>query len=295
MKNRLIIVFLVMFAGVCWAEGGFVFIKGGELPLSGKEKNSAVKINDLYWSAYKTTVADWMEYVTDEYKEFNFEKVLNYVNSTNKKWNIEARSQYPITGITWFEAVKYCNWKSKKEGRKPVYLIKGNLPFKLQYLESDIIPTVTIDETANGYRLPTSHEWEYGAKGGAENLATGWWKSVDLLQYGYFAQNSGMDIKKVGMRIPNPCGLYDVVGLAYEWCWGIVSDAAEYVNTRVIRGASYESNMNSYPPVFKNGDIYNRPGKPDYFSEPEEIYGLERNLPIGIRLVTTMPPPTDAK
>ena len=51
-----------------------------------------------------------------------------------------------MIGITWLEAVKYCNWKSLQEGFEPAYIIDGE--------------TVSWIEESNGYRLPTEAEWE---------------------------------------------------------------------------------------------------------------------------------------
>ncbi|APO46127.1 hypothetical protein BS614_20240 [Paenibacillus xylanexedens] len=62
--------------------------------------------------------------------------------------------------------------------------------------------------------------------------------------------------------LPNPWGLYDLIGNVWEWCWDLY-DAERYGNYRVFRGGSraeVESNCGSTSrrksmPNFKIDDL----------------------------------------
>ena len=94
----------------------------------------------------------------------------------------------PVTFVTWHQAVAFCEWLSKKEG-KP-------------------------------YRLPTEAEWEYACRAGTETpFSTG-----DTLTAGQANIGLTPDGKPrpttvpVGSSKPNAWGLLDMHGNVLEWC-----------------------------------------------------------------------------
>lgn len=66
-------------------------------------------------------------------------------------------------------AIKYCNWRSRKEGLREAFTEDGKL---IAYVDKD--KRVLLDchkklepsllAKVEGYRLPTDAEWEYAAK-----------------------------------------------------------------------------------------------------------------------------------
>jgi formylglycine-generating enzyme required for sulfatase activity len=156
---------------------------------------------------------------------------------------VATNSSHPITGISWYDAVKWCNARSQMEGLNPVYYTDNTLS-TVYKTGQVVLNNDTASWTANGYRLPTRAEWikaywggntsgffpwpSYGGaagdhiNGGMSNYV----KSGDPFEpttspfnattpVGYYNGNQtpkGPDNK-------NGYGLYDMVGNVGEWCW----------------------------------------------------------------------------
>ena len=69
-------------------------------------------------------------------------------------------AQCPVTSVTWFEAVRYCNARSLAEGREIAYDTSN--PDSNQW---------TWIRDASGYRLPTEAEFEYAERAGVPHRA----------------------------------------------------------------------------------------------------------------------------
>lgn len=262
----------------------FVLIKGGIYNNKTQSQNNS-QISDLLWSKHKTTVREWYKYVESDYKDFDAKKIVSW--SGDSESDYIANPDWPMTGINWFEAINYCNWLSLQEGLTPVYKVSGAIPFFPGSRESmPDAPTVIMDIAENGYRLPLSVEWEYAAKGGKRGIRTMWWEKIDFLKIGFFAENSEAHLHKIGEKLANPAGLYDIVGLAEEWCWDDktgVQNEEPSDSSKICRGGSYvDSGTKAYPKV-ADGQVEERIGRPVFFSEYRTAPALSRAA--GIRIV----------
>ncbi len=93
--------------------------------------------------------------------------------------------EQPVVAVSWFEAVKYCEWLCETTGRK--------------------------------YRLPTEAEWERAARGGVEGKLFPWGDNPPQSLPNYDQQwKSGPE--PVGCSTPTAFGLYDICQNVHEWC-----------------------------------------------------------------------------
>ena len=99
-------------------------------------------------------------------------------------------ARHPVEQVTWDEAVEFCARLSDLPAEKRVGRV---------------------------YRLPTEAEWEYSCRAGT---TTGYSFGNDqgqLSNYGWWKVNSGGATHPVGLKKPNPWGLYDIHGNVFEW------------------------------------------------------------------------------
>lgn len=172
----------------------------------GKDETShKVTVDSFYISATEVTQKD-------------YENIMGENPSNFKGQNL------PVENVTWYDALKYCNKLSEKEGLTPVYTIDGE--------------NVSWNRSANGYRLPTEAEWEYVARAGTttpfntENSIS----AEEANYYGHYPygiEENYFDQEKletkpgeyrettieVGSFKPNKWGLYDIHGNVREWCF----------------------------------------------------------------------------
>ncbi len=193
---------------ICTADSkGFVAVKGATV-------KGAVSGSEIFVSGRTVTIPDL--YVCDhEVTQSEYEKYCTYRSHTpNSDWgnplngHYGAGANYPAFYVDWYDAVEYCNKRSKAEGYTPVYTISGD--------------NVSANFSANGYRLPTEAEWEYIARGGFGGIPTSqttYSGSNTLSAVGWYEEPNGSRPHLVKQKAPNRLGIYDMSGNVFEWCW----------------------------------------------------------------------------
>jgi formylglycine-generating enzyme required for sulfatase activity len=154
-------------------------------------------------------------------------------------------AEQPVVGVSWHEAVHYCEWLSTRSGEK--------------------------------FRLPSEAEWERAARGGREGALYPWGDTPPQSLPGYEERCAGQwktGPERVGWGEANAYGLYNMCDNVHEWC----SDryAAGYYagspernprgadsgERRASRGGSWRHHVkmsrcaarSSIPPEFKYAD-----------------------------------------
>jgi formylglycine-generating enzyme required for sulfatase activity len=120
--------------------------------------------------------------------------------------------------LTWFDALRYCNWLSEREG----------IPRQQRCYPEKIGPEMTLDPAhllRSGYRLPTEAEWEFACRAGTSTARFHGNSPARLTSYAWYAGDNrpgliglGGTMSPVGQRKPNDLGLFDMLGNAMEWC-----------------------------------------------------------------------------
>jgi formylglycine-generating enzyme required for sulfatase activity len=144
-----------------------------------------------------------------------------YARVTGQRPSTAQGDQLPVEGVSWLDAVRFCNALSRREGLAPAYRIDAD------------VAGVEWDASADGYRLPTEAEWEHACRAGTAGARYG-----QLDEIAWHRGNSHERMHDVGGKRPNAWGLYDMLGNVWEWCWDIY-DAEVYGTYRVLRGGGW--------------------------------------------------------
>lgn len=144
-----------------------------------------------------------------------------YAQITGERPSTAHGDASPVEGVSWRDAVRFCNALSERHGFAPAY-----------HLDADG-EGVEWDASADGYRLPTEAEWEHACRAGTTGPRYG-----PLDDIAWYRTNSGEQLHDVSGKQPNAWGLHDMLGNVWEWCWDLY-DAEVYGTYRVLRGGGW--------------------------------------------------------
>jgi len=137
-------------------------------------------------------------------------------------------SDCAVGNVSFFDALRYANWLSEREGLPPCYeLTDCTGEVGLDLACSGVHWTSDSAYACEGYRLPTEAEWEYAARAGTISAFYGGESVSTVLgeclaepaldSIGWYCKNSQGRPYAVAQKLPNGWGLYDVHGNLGEW------------------------------------------------------------------------------
>ena len=187
--------------------------------------------SETYPETYSLTVDSFYmhskEVTQEQFEEVYSWGITNGYNFTGSQLGRAGASDHPVGAIYWADAVRWCNARSQMDG--------------LDYCYSNWI----CDPTKNGYRLPTTEEWKYAARGGLISKRFPLGDTIDFSianYYGNLTATVSYDLSNilathptyhvnpppytspVGSFAPNGYGLYDMAGNVQEWCNDVKPD-----------------------------------------------------------------------
>jgi formylglycine-generating enzyme required for sulfatase activity len=201
MKKKNLVVVMVWVTAViaCRANAGMT-LQPKEVLVEGDSRD----IRDFYIFQYELTVGEYKRYLELSGDHYDFDEWRYYDGPLNDKITSEMN---PMSNMDFMQVVRFANWLSRDHGLKPAYTIGED-------------QSVEWDRKAKGYRVPTSDEWEWAARGGVLSKGYTYPGSDNLDEVAWHGKNvTGGKLPEVGTKKPNELGLYDMFGSVAEWCW----------------------------------------------------------------------------
>lgn len=161
----------------------------------------------------------------------------------NDYFSHPAYQDYPVVGVSWQQAVAFCNWRTK---------------YKNSYQRNKGKPNVS------RFRLPNEAEWEYAARGGIPSGTYPWGapyllndRACFLANFkplrGDYASDQAVYTVEAKSYLPNDYNLYNMAGNVAEWTNSSYETGAydyvaslnpnmsfDYEKRKVVRGGSWK-------------------------------------------------------
>jgi formylglycine-generating enzyme required for sulfatase activity len=130
---------------------------------------------------------------------------------------------YPVNSLSQYAALMYCRWLYTKTG---IF-----------------------------YRLPTEAEWEYACRAGTTTVYYFGNDTAQLGKYAWYKKNSNNKFQKAGLKLPNPWGVYDMLGNVSEWTLDHYNEKALEQLPDTCTDPFAAPNTSMYPKTLRGGSF----------------------------------------
>lgn len=215
----------------------------------------------------------WMDTTEVTQQQFTELMEATYDHYRQPPWHDYYGSigpDYPANYINWYDALLYCNARTKAAGSTDTVYhydsLEGNPG------DSLVLHGLNVDLSKNGFHLPTEAQWEYACRAGTTTMYYFGDDSSSVGDYAWYAANSDFQGQPVAQKLPNGFNLYDMCGNCEEWCNDCYADyksvpqtdptgpvVSNFIDCQVLRGGRwdhsadrlYSSHRAYMPPDFR--------------------------------------------
>ncbi len=229
------------------------------IPTGTDDSGTTDVVGGYHMATTQTTYELWYEVRTwAEANDYHFQNLGREGNDGTIGAAPTTRKHEPVTVVSWRDVVVWLNALSEMTGFDPVYRTAGDAIIKDSRDVNGSVVDAAIQTSNNGFRLPTSMEWEMAARwrdysGDGSILVNGrWWTPGNYASgatantgdatatqlVAWYSANSGNKTQPVGLKNSNHIGIHDMSGNVWEWTY--TTSGAD----RVIHGGSYKDGAN---------------------------------------------------
>ena len=236
------------------------------IPIGQEDDDTAIVTGGYLMARTLTTYALWYDVRTwAEANGYHFQNQGREGSEGTDGAEPTENRLHPVTRVSWRDVIVWLNALSEMRGFNPVYRDEHDEVIRDSRDANADVVDLAIQTDNNGYRLPTSDEWEMAARwkddtestDGSIEVGGRWWTPGNYASgatddydneeatrtVAWYAGAPGGDFTRpVAVLLPNQLGIYDMSGNVWEWTYTI---SVTNPDRRHIRGGSWDFNENT--------------------------------------------------